>query len=173
MGFVNDSIWNWWFSFDPFACVGQPTPGWAQWLLDNKIYACMMTFFLFNGNYPSSKQLTWNNLLLSFSCWDSAYQHRSLWDYVEWHAGKSSKASFTIWLSPQYLLHNMTSPPSQVWSKIEAGRIPQPGELFQIIENQMNMKVTQQLFAHREIWNHEILLWNLWFLDGLKGIHKL
>jgi len=28
-----------------------------------------------------------------------------------------------------------------VWSKIEAGRIPQPGELFQIIENQMNMKV--------------------------------
>jgi len=28
-----------------------------------------------------------------------------------------------------------------VWSKLEAGRIPQPGELFQIIENNMNMKM--------------------------------
>ena len=44
-------------SFDPFACVGQATPSWAQWLLDNKIYACMMTFFLFNGS-----------LLSNFSC---------------------------------------------------------------------------------------------------------
>ena len=26
-----------------------------------------------------------------------------------------------------------------VWSKIESGRIPQPGELFQIIDNHMNM----------------------------------
>ena len=35
----------------------------------------------------------------------------------------------------------------QVWSKIEAGRIPQPGELFQIIENQMNMKVNLHLYT--------------------------
>ena len=28
-----------------------------------------------------------------------------------------------------------------VWSKIESGRIPQPGELFQIIDNHMNMNV--------------------------------
>ena len=27
------------------------------------------------------------------------------------------------------------------WSKIESGRIPQPGELFQIIDNHMNMNV--------------------------------
>ena len=36
-------------SFDPFPWFGGPTPAWARWLLDNKIYACMMTFFLFNG----------------------------------------------------------------------------------------------------------------------------
>ena len=86
-----------------------------------------------SSTVPSSKQsnhLKW--LCFSLSCWDSAYQHGGLWDYIEWHAGKSCKASFTTW-SPLY---------SQVWSKIEAGRIPQPGELFQIIENQMNMKVT-------------------------------
>jgi len=83
-------------SFDPFACVGQPTPGWAQWLLDNKIYACMMTFFLFNA---VETQLI-------------------------------STGAFEITLNDM-----------PVWSKIEAGRIPQPGELFQIIENQMNMKI--------------------------------
>ena len=27
-----------------------------------------------------------------------------------------------------------------VWSKLETGRIPQPGEIFQIIENQMKFK---------------------------------
>ena len=27
-----------------------------------------------------------------------------------------------------------------VWSKIESGRIPQPGELFQIIDNHMGMR---------------------------------
>ena len=36
-------------SFNPFSSIGFDTPPWAQWLLDNKIYACMMTFFLFNG----------------------------------------------------------------------------------------------------------------------------
>jgi len=83
-------------SFDPFASVGQPTPAWAQWLLDNKIYACMMTFFLLNA---VETQLI-------------------------------STGAFEITLNDM-----------PVWSKIEAGRIPQPGELFQIIENQMNMKI--------------------------------
>ena len=100
-----------WLSFDPFACVGQPTPGWAQWLLDNKIYACMMTFFLFNGAFFSKQSMTWNNFLWSFSCWDSAYQHRSLWDYIEWHAGKSSKTSFSIWPPHNTLTDSMTWPP--------------------------------------------------------------
>ena len=30
-----------------------------------------------------------------------------------------------------------------VWSKMESGRIPQPGELFQIIDNHMNMNLGQ------------------------------
>jgi len=83
-------------TFDPFSCIGQETPAWARWMLDNKIYACMMTFFLCNA---VETQLI-------------------------------STGAFEIHLNDM-----------PVWSKLEAGRIPQPGELFQIIENSMNMKM--------------------------------
>jgi len=83
-------------TFDPFQAVGQETPAWAAWMLENKIYACMMTFFLCNA---VETQLI-------------------------------STGAFEIHLNDM-----------PVWSKLEAGRIPQPGELFQIIENNMNMKM--------------------------------
>jgi len=35
--------------FDPFTAMGMQTPGVFQWALQNKIYACMMTFFLCNA----------------------------------------------------------------------------------------------------------------------------
>ena len=38
-------------SFNPFPFLGIETPAWAAWMLENKIYACMMTFFLFNGAF--------------------------------------------------------------------------------------------------------------------------
>jgi len=37
------------FGFDPFAAIGMQAPGFFQWALQNKIYACMMTFFLSNA----------------------------------------------------------------------------------------------------------------------------
>ena len=83
-------------SFNPFPFLGQDTPSWATWMLENKIYACMMTFFLCNA---VETQLI-------------------------------STGAFEIHLNDM-----------PVWSKLEAGRIPQPGELFQIIENHMNMKI--------------------------------
>jgi len=83
-------------TFNPFQAVGQETPSWAAWMLENKIYACMMTFFLCNA---VETQLI-------------------------------STGAFEIQLNDM-----------PVWSKLEAGRIPQPGELFQIIENNMNMKL--------------------------------
>ena len=36
-------------SFNPFPFLGVETPAWAAWMLENKIYACMMTFFLCNA----------------------------------------------------------------------------------------------------------------------------
>jgi len=35
--------------FDPFTTMGVQTPGVFQWALQNKIYACMMAFFLSNA----------------------------------------------------------------------------------------------------------------------------
>jgi len=83
-------------SFNPFPFLGVETPAWAAWMLENKIYACMMTFFLCNA---VETQLI-------------------------------STGAFEISLNDM-----------PVWSKIESGRIPQPGELFQIIDNHMNMNV--------------------------------
>ncbi|XP_055915975.1 thioredoxin reductase-like selenoprotein T homolog CG3887 [Eupeodes corollae] len=35
-------------AFDIFGAFGQPTPGWWKHLIDNKLYACMMIFFVGN-----------------------------------------------------------------------------------------------------------------------------
>lgn len=35
-------------SYDVFGFFGQPTPAWYRWATDNKLYACMMSFFLGN-----------------------------------------------------------------------------------------------------------------------------
>jgi len=63
-------------------------------MLENKLYACMMTFFLCNA---VETQLI-------------------------------STGAFEISLNDMPL-----------WSKLESGRIPQPGELFQIIDNHIKM----------------------------------
>lgn len=85
-------------SINLFQNVGQPTPSWWAWMLENKLYACMMTFFLCNA---VETQLI-------------------------------STGAFEIQLNDMPL-----------WSKLESGRIPQPGELFQIIENHINMRASQ------------------------------
>ncbi|XP_034827338.1 thioredoxin reductase-like selenoprotein T homolog CG3887 [Maniola hyperantus] len=76
--------------FNIFAWLNKPQPAWWSWCLDNKLYACMMMFFLFNmieGQlvYSGAFEISLDNIPL--------------------------------------------------WSKLETGRIPQPPELFQIIDN--------------------------------------
>ncbi|GJQ66839.1 hypothetical protein Trydic_g7870 [Trypoxylus dichotomus] len=80
-----------------FNYLNQPQPSWWQWCLENKLYACMMLFFLCN---VIESQLT-------------------------------QSGAFEISLND-----------IPVWSKLETGRIPQPAELFQIIDSQM--KFTDQ-----------------------------
>ncbi|XP_045471609.1 thioredoxin reductase-like selenoprotein T homolog CG3887 [Harmonia axyridis] len=75
-----------------FEYINQPRPSWWTWCTDNKIYACMMLFFLSN--------------------------------IIEVQLVQSG--AFEI------LLNDVP-----VWSKLETGRIPQPAELFQIIDNHM------------------------------------
>lgn len=75
-----------------FHYINQPQPTWWSWCIENKIYACMMLFFLCN--------LLEGQLI---------------------HSG-----AFEISLNDV-----------PVWSKLETGRIPQPAELFQIIDSHM------------------------------------
>ena len=36
-------------SLNPFQFLGQTTLGWYSWLIENKMYACLMIFFLANA----------------------------------------------------------------------------------------------------------------------------
>ncbi|XP_008553953.1 thioredoxin reductase-like selenoprotein T homolog CG3887 [Microplitis mediator] len=80
--------------------LGQPPLFWWDWCLNNKLYACIMIFFICNA---IEGQLI-------------------------------SSGAFEI--------HFNDVP---VWSKLETGRVPQPPELFQIIDNQLQM-----LFPERD-----------------------
>uniref|UniRef100_A0A6A7FNW7 SelT-like protein n=1 Tax=Hirondellea gigas TaxID=1518452 RepID=A0A6A7FNW7_9CRUS len=80
-----------------FERIGQPTPAFWTWLTTNKIYACLMIFFLTNA---IEGQLV-------------------------------STGAFEIQFNDV-----------PVWSKLETGRIPQPPELFQIIDNHIRLDQT-------------------------------
>jgi len=75
-----------------FNYINQAQPSWWTWCVENKLYACLMIFFLCN--------LIEGQLMQS--------------------------GAFEI------ILNDVP-----VWSKLETGRIPQPAELFQIIDNHM------------------------------------
>ncbi|CAG9826011.1 unnamed protein product [Diabrotica balteata] len=87
-----------------FEYFNQPRPGWWIWCVDNKLYACMMLFFLCN--------ILEGQLIQS--------------------------GAFEISLNDV-----------PVWSKLETGRIPQPAELFQIIDSHMQFdtKIEYNNFA--------------------------
>lgn len=75
-----------------FQYINQPQPSWWQWCVDNKMYACLMLFFLCN--------------------------------IIEGQLIQSGAFEISLNDVP-------------VWSKLQTGRIPQPAELFQIIDNHM------------------------------------
>lgn len=81
-----------------FDYFNQQQPSWWRWCLENKIYACMMLFFLSN--------MIEGQLIAS--------------------------GAFEISLNDV-----------PIWSKLESGRLPQPAELFQIIESHMQFTDTK------------------------------
>ncbi|CAH1183693.1 unnamed protein product [Phaedon cochleariae] len=83
-----------------FEYINQPRPSWWAWCTENKLYACMMLFFLCN--------------------------------IVEGQLIQSG--AFEI------ILNDVP-----VWSKLETGRIPQPAELFQIIDSHMQFDTKLEL----------------------------
>lgn len=73
-----------------FEWLGQEAPSWWNWFTSNKIYGCMMIFFLCNAV---------EGQLVATGAFEISFND------------------------------------VPVWSKLETGRIPQPPELFQIIDN--------------------------------------
>jgi len=78
---------------NPFIYINTPTPAIWSWLITNKVYGCMLVFFITG--------MVETNLI--------------------------STGAFEIYLNNE-----------QVWSKISSGRIPDPGELFNIIDSRRN-----------------------------------
>ena len=97
-------------SINPFNYIEMETPPIVAWAMENKLYACMMIFFISNA--------------------------------VETQLVSTGAFEITV--------DNMP-----VWSKIESGRIPQPPELFQIIDTHLKMNSGQetidQQFNHQEL----------------------
>ncbi|GLG95781.1 hypothetical protein R5R35_008666 [Gryllus longicercus] len=78
-----------------FNFIGQEQPAWYLWCINNKIYSCMMVFFMCNAI---------EGQLVSTGAFEISFND------------------------------------VPVWSKLETGRIPQPPELFQIIDNHLNFQ---------------------------------
>nr|CAD7425513.1 unnamed protein product [Timema monikensis] len=80
--------------------TGIPLQSWWSWCVDNKLYSCMMVFFLSNAL---------EGQLVSTGAFEISFNDMP------------------------------------VWSKLETGRIPQPPELFQIIDNNLQFQTTVEL----------------------------
>ncbi|KDR10781.1 SelT-like protein [Zootermopsis nevadensis] len=78
-----------------FDFFGHIEPSWWKWCVENKLYSCMMLFFLCNA---LEGQLV-------------------------------ATGAFEIYFNDV-----------PIWSKLETGRIPQPQELFQIIDNHLQFQ---------------------------------
>jgi len=79
---------------NPFEYFGMQTPQFFIWAINNKIYACMMLFFVSN---MVEGQLV-------------------------------ATGAFEVYYND-----------IPVWSKLQSGRVPEPAEVFQILDSQMKM----------------------------------
>lgn len=77
---------------NPFPHLNMETPSVFTWAVENKVYACLMIFFISNAI---------EGQLISTGAFEISFND------------------------------------VPVWSKLETGRIPNAGEMFQIIENHM------------------------------------
>ncbi len=105
-------------SINPFPFLGfEQSPSWFQWLCENKLYGCLMIFFI-------SESLLFVVALICVAL-------------LLVYALSSGNAIETQLISTGAFEIELDNLP--VWSKIESGRIPQPPELFQIIENHFKL----------------------------------
>lgn len=103
--------------FDIFAFFNiVPTPTWWNMIISNKMYACMMVFFVGNMLEQTVSAL---NLIQLHWLLSATLQ-------------LISSGAFEIFLNDV-----------PVWSKLQTGRIPAPQELFHIIDSQLNLQFSE------------------------------
>ena len=98
---------------NPFDFLGLATPSVWNWTQENKFYACLMTFFLCNAI---------EGQLVSTGAFEIKFNGKP--------AARNTVRGLTIYCACLDV---------PLWSKLETGRIPQPPELFQMIDNHLNM----------------------------------
>lgn len=101
-------------SFDIWGYLGHAIPAWYRWCSENKLYACMMVFFV--GNMLEA-QVKGDFLFLR-------YLLLGLRNGEYFFIQLISSGAFEISLNDV-----------PIWSKLQTGRIPAPQELFQIIDS--------------------------------------
>lgn len=99
-----------------FGHLGVQTPSVWEWTQQNKFYACLMTFFLCNAI---------EGQLISTGAFEIILNGETIY--------------FDISLNSCVYVFSYFYADVPLWSKLETGRIPQPPELFQMIDNHLNM----------------------------------
>ncbi|KAG8319418.1 hypothetical protein J6590_092095 [Homalodisca vitripennis] len=125
---------------NPFRYAGGDTPTWWLWCVENKLYACLMIFFLCNAL---------EGHLVSTGAFEISLNDMPVWSKLE--TGRIPQPPELFQIIDNHMQHacvvqagdrqdptaTRAVPDMPVWSKLETGRIPQPPELFQIIDNHM------------------------------------
>lgn len=93
-----------------FEYIGKQQPRWWIWCTTNKIYACLVVFFGSN---------IFEGMLISTGAFELYFNGKY----------ENTAVDIIFWLSFYFIVD------IPVWSKLDTGRIPQPAELFQIIDN--------------------------------------
>ncbi len=100
-----------------FTQFGFQTPSFWEWTQANKFYACLMTFFLCNAIEGQLISTGAFEILLNGDL----------------------NLYFKVIFKDFLILKNLFNLDVPLWSKLETGRIPQPQELFQMIDNHLNL----------------------------------
>ncbi|TKC42770.1 hypothetical protein EI555_017438 [Monodon monoceros] len=104
---------------DPFAFFGMQAPSIWQWGQENKVYACMMVFFLSN--------------MIENQCMSTGAFEITL----------NGRIIFNVEGVVPFIFIDVP-----VWSKLESGHLPSMQQLVQILDNEMKLNVHMDSIPH-------------------------
>ncbi|CAG0891404.1 unnamed protein product [Cyprideis torosa] len=113
---------------NPFDYFNMATPNIWHWLMGNKLYGALMVMFLTNAIENHLMSTGTSHLRIR------SLSYRSFVESADSFVGsRLILSAFEVWLNG-----------IPVWSKLESGRVPNPPEMFQIIDNALQMKMSPE-----------------------------